>query len=120
MKYLKKFEKLDYKIQIGDYVICKEKFDISEADEENFKEVLEITSSTIGRYVKHDLDDDYLFIQYKNIPNHLQEYFSSCDTIKNCRRMEYSEIKYASQKKENLITILNNILIKTSANKFNL
>ncbi len=34
--------------------------------------------------------------------------------------MDYSEIKYASPKKENLITILNNILIKKNASKYNL
>ncbi len=86
MKYLKKFEGLDYKIQIGDYVICKENFNVSDGDDEKFKETIEITSNNIGRYVKYDLEHGFLFIQYKNIPDHLQEYFSSCDTIKNCRR----------------------------------
>ncbi len=41
MKYLKKFEGLDYKIQIGDYVICKENFNVSDGDDEKFKETIE-------------------------------------------------------------------------------
>jgi hypothetical protein len=120
MKYLKKFERLDYQIQIGDYVICKENFIPSEDDEELFKETLEITSSNIGRYVKKDENANYLIIQYENIPEYLQEFFSSNDDIKNSRMMQYNEIKYASPKKENLIPILNDILIKKSASKFNL
>jgi hypothetical protein len=82
MKYLKKFENIN-SINIGDYVICNERF-APDDEEIVFKDVLKITSTTIGRYIKKD--GSHLLIQYENIPRYMNEYFSVYN-IKNCRRM---------------------------------
>lgn len=104
MKYIKKFENLENKLEIGDYVLCEEKLD----HEYTTDIIMENFSSThIGKYVANK-DDNICLIEYKKIPDIIKDYFDG-----NNRQILIEEIKYFSKNKKELELIL-------VTNKYNL
>ena len=104
MKYIKKFENLKNKLEIGDYVLCEEKLD----HEYTTDIIMENFSSThIGKYVANK-DDNICLIEYKKIPDIIKDYFDG-----NNRQILIEEIKYFSKNKKELELIL-------VTNKYNL
>jgi len=114
MKHLKSYENLtnNTKLQIGDYVICKEIFTAMSPDEWQLQEFI---NNNIGQVVYLDIEKNYpYYIEYKNIPNCLNKYFSDGDDIHTkFRGMKLYEIIYWSPNIEDLEPII-------AANKYNL
>lgn len=115
MKYLKQYEELNQKDpEIGDYVICSERYmNNNFTEEENIN--YEFLENNVGRYVKFQTGN-YL-IQYENIPPRIKDYYNHDDdmtnTIPNVRRMHRNEIVVFSPNKEELEILM-------AQNKFNL
>jgi len=107
MKHIKKFEKLEKKLEIGDYVLCEEKLD----HEYTTDTIMENFSSThIGKYIadKDNREEHICLIEYKKIPDIIKDYFEG-----NTRQILIDEIKHFSKNKKDLLPFL-------TANKYNL
>lgn len=117
MKYIKSYENIEDKPQIGDYVICHETIDFSDI-QSIIHDVINIVNNNIGQYVYNDEYDSKSKYNYLikfndvNIPENLKLEFLAND-IEKCRRMSREEIIYWSKTKEELE-------IKLTQNKFNL
>jgi len=105
MKHLKTFETLNQnEPQIGDYVICQE---LNAIEEINL-----FLGNNIGKIVFVGERKMFFCVQYTNIPRNISDRFGY-GSITNARNMRRDEIKYWSDNKENLETLL-------STNKYNL
>jgi hypothetical protein len=117
MKYIKKFEEIDQdkkdEPQIGDYVICNDKYTDDKADVNIF------IRTNIGQIIPMNNEDekiendhfDYL-VKYENIPHiFVDHFFDFCN--KSARPMKREEIIYYSPNKADLEIII-------TQNKYNL
>jgi len=97
-------------IGIGTYIICYEK-NSSDPNLENSDDLEVFLLTNIGRILEKD-DNGYNFIvKYNNIPDDLITFFSY--KINNCRPMNYNEIIYSSNDK-------NEVECYIESNKYNL
>jgi len=115
MKYIKTFETSNKRLNLGDYVICKEIPDMF--DKENYKDIIEFEKNNIGKYVKY-IPDNGKFkyaIYYDDLPQKFKDKFfmKEGDIDKYCRVMSRNEINYNSKNKEELEAII-------AAKKFNI
>ena|ERR1035437_7669137 len=96
MKHLKKFENIS-EPQIGDYVLCEDKYVIND-------EVKKFLKNTIGKIINiNDTTTPPYSIQYENIPNTISnEYFDYLDVNTTIRYMHKNEIIHCSKNKEDL------------------
>ena len=112
MKYLKTYENNIDEPKIGDYVICKEKYFASGQPITTYK-LCEFVSNNVGKFIRDRRVTQFKYlIEYENVPKELKVSFND-DNMKNCRRMERSEILYWSESKEDCETFL-------AAKKYNL
>jgi len=102
MKHLKKFESIEDNPQIGDYVICEDKYD----DE---PEIAIFISQNIGQCIdiKPPIYSRPIYIiQYKNIPKKLKSEFTSSwkegHKYRDILELGIDEIKYWSKNKKDL------------------
>jgi len=115
MRHIKTYENTIDNPKLGDYVICFEKLDIDNDDDNN--DYMEFLSNNIGKIVLIDyyrgnsIKFDYL-VEYNNIPKKLTVYFQDYD-IPNTRPMDIDEIVEFSESKEDLV-------MKITSNKYNL
>ena len=116
MKYLKQFENIKKKLNLGDYVMCLE-IPYDRFDKVRFEEVYEFEKNNIGKYVKSvNTNGKFSYIiKYEDVPEKFKNKFflKEKDIDGYCRVMARNEIIAFSKNKEDLITIL-------ASNKFNI
>ena len=115
MKYIKTYETIEDELQIGDFVICKEKENsytysiYSQDDYEKLQYFLENNIGLIKKKGKRATSQPYYKVFYDYLPDNIKQYFSP----KNLRPIYKEEILYHSSNKEDIEQILN-------AKKYNL
>ena len=113
MKYIKTYENVNSKYEIGDYVICKEKV--------CSKELKKFLANNIGQIVDINYTEEHPYvIKYEDIPEILSGRFDEVVkkddpdyTYKDRRVMKYQEIIYHSKNKKDLEPFI-------LSNKFNI
>ena len=116
MKYIKTFEKIRKKIKVGDYVVMKSIGLKNEYQGIYYNGFLNFIDNTIGKVVYKNVGDDFLTIEYDNIPDSLKGAFQKNKYAGKIKYYTYFKIRDVieySENKDNLKFIL-------TANKYNL
>jgi len=121
MKYLKRFEMNENKIDVDDYVILNDDIDYQSLDGNNLRDYLNSHIGKIYRIRTRSRNDKIIpiyDIEYKNAPDDIRKFlsFTINDDFSESyleRSRDAYEIKYWSKNKEELELIL-------KSNKFNI
>ncbi len=110
MKYIKTFEDVTPKLELGTYVICQE-----ESNNVEYEKFLRNNIGVIYGYFDGETKDRFPYmVQYENIPENIEDFFNDYkEKFPNCRAMTEQEIIYDSKNKKDLVPYL-------VSNKFNI
>ena len=115
MKYIKTFENSNNRLDLGDYVICKEIPDMF--DKEKLYNVIKFEENRVGRYIKNKKNNGKFRyeVTYDDIPDKFKNFYFIIDHELHLytRPMSRTEIIYNSKNKEELEAII-------AAKKFNI